>query len=270
MKRYIFIIILICSSITAIQAQGLSDFKYLGDPAFDELYIGVSGSYAHVTNTAAYHPELHDLQGWTGKIDVTKLTYEQWKVKYKFQHRLFADLWLIVDNQINGNGSYFYRQISSGITTGILGWHSWGLNLTNFNKLSIAIGMNLNDYFYGKTYSLDTSNSKVVSTQMLISPEPQGYYFTAGPSLFIDYTLNKYLLIQSLATYSVSYWKAVGLTYGINDPTYPKPHFVGLYTELVTPWGLFVSYDYNFVVNRGNNPDKTKRRDLNIGFRFVL
>ena len=113
MKRYIFIIILVCSSITAIQAQGLSDFKYLGDPAFDELYIGVSGSYAHVTNTAAYHPELHDLQGWTGKIDVTKLTYEQWKVKYKFQHRLFADLWLIVDNQLGIKPNQLQQTVNS-------------------------------------------------------------------------------------------------------------------------------------------------------------
>ncbi len=265
MIRNILIISVLFISVVSIQAQGLAGFKYLGDSAFGEKYIGVSASYAHITNTAAPSPERHNIQGWTAKLELTKLTYEPGKIKSKHQHRLFADMFLILENQVNGDGSKFKRQIESDISTGILGWHSWGWNLTNYNKLSVALGVNLNDYFYGKTYNVDTTGLM----PELLSPEPQGYYFTAGPSLFVDYALNKYVLLQALTTYSLAYWKAVGLEYGVNDPSYPKPHFVGLYAELVTKWGFFVSYDYNFVVNRGNNPDKTKRRDLNIGFRFV-
>ena len=246
-------------------AQRLSDFKYLGDPAFGEKYIGASASYAHLTNTVAPHPELHDKQAWTAKLEVVKLTYEPGKVKAKHQHRLFADMFLILENQVNGDGSYYYRQIGSSISTGLLGWNSWGMNLTNFDKLSVAFGVNHNDYFYGKTYDVDT----IGINQELVTLEPHGYYFSAGPSLFVDYALNKYVLLQVLATYSYAYWKIVGVEYGEDNPSYPKPHFVGLYAELVTKWGFFVSYDNNFIVNRGNNPDKTKRKDLNIGFRFV-
>ena len=262
MKKITAIIIIFSPLI--FLGQDLQSFKCLGDPMGGELYLGVSAEYVMLANPDAPHPELHNLKGFSGKIDMNRFGFEKGDMQYSFEYKLLADIATILHNQINGDGSAYYRQVGSSISNGILGWHSWGWNVVSTNNFTIAPGFNLNDYFYGKTYVSDTTSNGVVS------PEPQGYYFSAGPTLFSNVYINDYLILHTKASYSFSYWRAVSLEYAVVDDNYPKSHFGSLNLELITKWGLFVGFDYNWVINRGNLPDKTSRKDFLLGFRFVL
>lgn len=245
-------------------SQNLQSFTYLGDQMGGELYLGFSAEYCMLANPEAPHPDLHNIRGFSGKVDMKRIGFEKGDQQYSMEYKLLGDVALILHNQINGDGSQYYRQIGSSISNGLLGWHSWGWNVVATDRFTLATGFNLNDYFYGKTYVSDTTSNGVVS------PEPQGYYFAAGPTLFSNVYLNDFLMINAKASYSFSYWRAVSLSYAVVDNNYPKPHFGSMNIELITKWGLFAGFDYNWVINRGNLPDKTSRKDFLLGFRFVL
>jgi hypothetical protein len=248
-----------------ICAQSLEDFKYLGDPAFPSMYLSVSGSFAHVTNNEAPRPEIHNIKGWTGKLDLQKTNLNIGEVNYKFQHKLLGDM-ILLAKKVFDNSRNIYRNYSSSLTTGILGWHSWGWNINKSTKYKIAPGINLNDYFYARTYYSDTLGGSFHRASL----EPHGYYWAAGPSVFINCYINKYIILQSLFSYSFSYWRVVPLGYGITENNYPKPHFFSSNVQVLSKWGFFISFDYNFAINRGWYPEATKRFDTNFGFSFVL
>ena len=249
-----------------LTSMGQPVFKYLGDDYTGEMYLGTSATYSFLSNNEAPNPELHKLKGFSAKVDLRSTPWELGTVKYFMQYKLLGDLALIVDNQINDDGSAYYRQVSSSITNGLLGWHSFGWTFISNPRMSIALGANINDYFFGATYKVDS----LPQSGNLASPEPQGYYFAAGPSVLADIKLNNYLLLHLHGAYSFSYWRAVSLSYASEDDSYPKPHFYQITTELMSPWGVFLGMDYNTLVNRGDLPNNTRRLDFQLGFRWVL
>lgn len=239
-------------------------FKYLGDEYTNETYLGVSASYTFLSNAAAPYAENHAINGWTGRVDIRRTGWDKGELKYMMNYKLLGDLILILENQVNADGKKYYRSESSSITNGPLGWHSFAWGFLNSDIYSLGFGFNMNDYILGASYYKDSLRNKMVSD------EPQGYYFGAGPAFCADFRISNWVMIHFQSSYSFSYWRPVSLSYATVDNSYPKPHFFHSTLEMMSPWGLFFGIDYSQIINRGNLPNKIKRTDLLLGFRFVL
>lgn len=265
-SRILCLLVLCFFCVPATLGQTLTDFTYFDKDYNDDTYLSTSWSYTFSSNPAAPNPAAHSVQGGTAKLDIRSVHFERGHSRSLYQHKLLFDMILILDNMINKDGSKYYREEGSGLTTGIIGWYSFGWNIISKDRLCVALGGNLNDYFITNSYRLDSSSTNLTSI------EPQGYWFSGGPSAFADVYLNKYAIIHAMTSYSMGYWRAASLTYGGTqvDDSYPKPHFGGLSIELQTHWGAFVGLDHNWLINRGSNSNKTKRTDFLVGFKFPL
>lgn len=261
--RYI-LFSLFLMSVFFVQAQHTHFFPYLGDEYLGYSYLGTSASYTRSWNNEAPNPDAHNELGWTAKIDIRTVNWAPGSLKYYFQYKMLGDVLTILDNRLMGDGSKYSRHQESILSNGILGWHSIGWTAWSNEQISLAPAFNLNDYFFGSSYKMDSVSNE------LRSPEPQGYFFAAGPAVLIDWKFSRFALLHLHAAYSFSYWRAVSLSYAEEDNGYPKPHFYQFSAEVLSPWGVFLGLDYNAVVNRGNLPNNTKRIDLLLGFRWVL
>ncbi len=245
--------------------QSINDFKYFNKEYANDNYIGIAPTIVSISNNEAPNPEQHKISGLSGTLEIRKVNFDINDSRFLYRNKLVFDLFLIVDNMINDDGNAYYRSEGSGLTTGIIGWYSKTWNIYSNQRLCLSVGGNLNDYFLTSSYRLEDTNS-------LSTNEPNGYYFSAGPSILFDFLVNKNFIVHAHANYSMSYWRAANNTYGdvIEDDSYPKPHFAGLNLQLQSKWGVYTEVDYNFLINRGNNPNNTKRIELIIGFKLPI
>lgn len=245
--------------------QSFRDFTYFNKEYADDTYLGIAPAFVLVSNRDAPNPEQHSLSGFSGTLELRKVNFDVGASRFLYRNKLVFDVLLIANNMINDDGSAYYRSESSGLTTGIIGWYSKTWNLYVNDRFCFALGGNLNDYFLTSSYRLD-------ETDNLTTIEPNGYYFAAGPSMLFDYLINDNFILHTHASYSMSYWRAVNNTYGdvVEDDSYPKPHFAGVNIQLQSKWGVYAECDCNFLINRGNNPNKTKRLEFVLGFKLPL
>lgn len=258
----IFTLYLLLYSI-GTQAQSLDSFKYLGDQFSGCGYLGVAYSHGEVRNRPLN-------QSLSGNFIELNFKYYNFK-KYRWQYDLHAKMYTDIIKELGGtlldNETAYNTPDNTGITSGPLGWHTLGFNVIGSKRLTISPAIHANDYFYfANGLQSNPNNNGIVE---LVTKEPQGYYFAAGPSLMLNILPTRFLLINVKAQYSFAYWKVVNVDGAIQDDSYPMPRFFGLATEFVTPWGIYFEIDHNRLINRGDNPNEGMRTDFNIGFKFV-
>lgn len=262
-----YLLLLLLTSPLFGLSQNLEDFKYFQQNANNKVFFGASLSHSNLSNNAAPFPENHIIKGLSAKIDMRKLNFNKAGKKFTYQHKLLADVFLIVRNQVIGDGSKYHRQLGSSITNGLIGWYSQYWNIVSKDKFAAAIGFNLNDYFLSSTYNIDSTGGITFKTY-----EPQGYWFAAGPSVSFDFAVTEYLNVNVSSSYSMGYWRAVGLSWGDaeEDDDYPNPHFYHFNLEILSKFGAFVGVDYQMLVNRGHRPNNSKRLDFLFGMRLPI
>lgn len=249
----------------SLSAQSLESFKNGKDEFYDGFgHWGFSLSISNLSNPAAPNPDAHSMTGLTLKIDYKKYSFEKGSRHMFFQNKTIGDLLFILGSEIS-SGKGAERSESSTISTGLIGWTSWGWNLVGKEKASVALGFNLNDYIIGSTYIYSDSQGQLQSP---LTTEPQGYYWGGGPSLFFDYAISEKLVLQTFAAYSLAFWRPVSLSYAQEDKSYPKPNFLHLNAEIQTSFHLYGGVDFTSLINRGDLPNDTKRVDIIIGYRF--
>lgn len=237
----------------------------LGDQEFYGWgHWGVALSFSSLSNPAAPNKSAHSISGLAIKLDYKKYNLERGGKRMFFQHKTIGDLLFLLSKEVR-KGQGAERAENSTLSTGLIGWTSWGWNVLGNNKSSIAVGFNLNDYIVGSTYVY--TNAQGVK-QTPVTTEPQGYYWGGGPSFFYDHQLTDKLVLQSFLGYSLAFWRAVSLSYAQEDKAYPKPHYLHLNAEVQTSFHLYAGFDFTAQLNRGDLPNKTKRLDLLVGYRF--
>mgnify|MGYP005840410385 CR=1 FL=1 len=249
----------------AAKAQNLDEFNYLGYPYQGESYLSVAGSYSRLKNNAAPNPDIHNQAGWTIYLDYKEADFTQGKMRYTLKYKLLGDMIFLVDAALDDSREIL-REKESTISNGLLGWHSFIFNINGSSPQSFGIGFHLNDYFLGST----VTDANAVTANTRVSLEPQGYYWTAGPSASYVLRPIPFLIVEGSASYSFPYWRSNSLSYAEKDHSYPKPHFGVLSLEVMTSVGVFAGLDYTFINNRGDIPNNTQRFDALIGFRFML
>jgi len=260
----IFVFAVTCNSPFSF-AQSLESFKNGKDEFYNGYgHWGFALSFSSLSNPAAPNPDAHKISGLAMKFDFKNYNFEKGGKRFFFQNKTIGDLLFILGSEIS-SGKGAERSESSTVTTGLIGWTSWGWNILAKEKSAVAIGFNINDYITGSTY-VYTDAQGVKQTP--ITTEPQGYYWGAGPSVFFDYAISENLVLQTFAGYTLSFWRPVSLDYAQEDKSYPKPHFLHLNAELQTKFHLYGGFDFTSLINRGDLPNETKRIDLILGYRF--
>lgn len=242
-------------------AQSLKEFKYLGDPYDNELYLNVCGTFTLLRNNAAPYPEAHKFNAFSMDISGRNVTWEKGKPHYTMNYKLLPDLLFLTGKMINRKSSG-NRTEGSSVSTGIGGWHRWAWNIAVREKQCVSLGFALNDYFIGNSYRDSSKN--------LHTYEPQGWWISSGPVVMYHRLLHKHLLLHSLVNYNFGFLKGVDITYAEKDPSYPKPHFFHIQSEIISSIGIFAGFDYTRVINRGNKQGKVQRLDFLLGYKFVL
>lgn len=241
--------------------QSLEEFKYLKDKYGGEGYLNVSGSFTFLSNKAAPGPSAHEKNGIVLDVVYNHIGFTKGFFNYRFDHKLITDILFLADKVVDRKASVD-RAEGSSVSTGVIGWHGMGWNAIAKPKFCLAPGFAIDDYFFGASYK-DSSGA-------LHTPEPQGWYITAGPALFTHIALKKWLILQTSAAYDFAFARPVSITYAEVNDSYPKPQFFHVAATLMTPWGIFGEVQYTTIVNTGNLPNATDRLDLKLGFSFVL
>ncbi len=265
----------ICAIIIAVlfaptsKAQTLEKFTYLGEIyGANELYIGVNPTYSMVRNKAVPFAKNHELNGISGDFSLRKVNFQQGKVSWNWQNKMYGDLLLLLNKALTKTSANdLNRKEGTSMTSGVIGWldFTWAMNKPN-GRFQWSLGANLNDYFYGSTIKLDSLPGENWATY-----DPQGYFLAAGPTVKMNYLLGNSFMLEFSGSYSISYWKALDVEYATNpDPDYPLPHWGQIDLELQSKWGVFTGVNYNWIINRGNIPSAGKRLDLILGFRFMI
>jgi hypothetical protein len=245
-------------------AQSLADFSVGKNEYYGNGHWGFALSISSLSNSAAPNPSVHSITGLALKVDYKKYNLEKGGKRMFFQNKTIGDALFILGSEIT-SGKGAERGENSTITTGLIGWTSWGWNIVAKDKATVALGFNLNDYIIGSTYVYTNAQGQ---KQTPITTEPQGYYWAGGPSLFFDYQISENLNLQTFAAYSLSFWRAVSLSYAEKDNSYAKPHFLEFNAELQTKFHLYGGIDFTTLINRGDLPNSTKRFDVIVGYRF--
>jgi len=264
LSTIIFLFVVSCNN-PFIFAQTLESFKNGKNEFYDGSgHWGFALSVSRLSNPVAPNPEAHSITGLAKKIDFKKYNFDKGGRRFYFQNKTIGDLLFTLGSEIQKDKGA-ERGENSALTTGLIGWTSWGWNVLAKPKSALALGFNINDYILGSTYIYtDTQGNK----QTPITTEPQGYYWSGGPSLFLDYAISETLVLQAFAGYSFAFWRPVSLSYAQEDKAYPKPQFLHLNAELQTKFHLYGGIDFTSLINRGDLPNDTKRFDIIVGYRF--
>lgn len=136
----------------------------------------------------------------------------------------------------------------------------------NHNRIQVALGFNLSDLVTGSTFVLQDS----LGNDYRETPAPHGWYIGSGPSIFIDFLINPFLLLEVQYDYTFHFTNPVALTYGIDSPNQNMPHQSYLSVNLMTSFGLYAGVDYSLMLDQNPAPFNHRKIDWLMGFKFML
>ena len=268
MKRVAFAVL---TCIAPVLASGqLADFKYLGESYFDrELYLGLSVRHIALSTPSAPRPENHKGTFWTGNFFLYRIDNpEVGKSRFVYRNKIIGEIfYLLKDTDLNNNqGANIYRDEGSSFTNFLMGAAGWGWNFVASDRVVVAGGFNLTDFALGNTYVVENEFGQNEE----ITYAPHGWYLGAGPTLFADVALTRWLILEAQADYTLTFWNPVPLTYGVEDPDHKKPHAALVSARLMTPLGLFIGSDHSILFDRTPNAYNMYKTEIHFGWSIML
>jgi hypothetical protein len=246
-------------------AQTVESFSYWEEKYYGKDLLGINPALIFLSNRAAPYPEKHKKTGFILDIQYRYLSSKQYGGRFSVYNKGIGDLIYLLGAVIK-NGSNIYAKEETTLSN-IFGWFDYTINLNKPDKkFQISAGANIGDYIYAGRYRIDS-----LGIEKTI--EPQGYYLAAGPSLEMRYLISKSFMLELGFSYAFTLVKFGGLDNGANpasERNYPVPHFAHLRTEIISKWGFFAGYDFNFLINNGSNPAAGRRSGITLGYKFDI
>lgn len=245
-------------------AAQIKSFQYLGEDYWaKELYLGVATRYLQLEAPQAPQPEAHRYGAWTGDLQLYRsapLKYGAFR--YMLRNKLLGEIFLAFGDQFNE----VTRSQGSTMSHFLLGSHSLAWNSYLHENFTLALGFNLSDLLIGSTWEVADS----MGNPQRLSPSPHGWYLGAGPSLFLDYSFYKYLLVELQIDYILHYSNPVPLSYGeaVNTKSFPQQAFISL--NLMTSAGLYLGLDYTMLWDTGPRENDLQKIEAVFGFKVML
>ena len=264
--QFLFSVVLLMPLATS--SQSLDRFSWFNEYYADELYLGLGYSNLSMSNPEAPQPEEHELSGWTIKLEMKVVRYEKGEVSRYWEHKLVGDMvgWY---SRFRRDDASVYVTQASNVSTGLLGWWSWVWNLTEPKRFSVAAGFNANDYFLTSSY-VEHDSIPYDRIDNNTRYEPNGYYFGAGPTVRANFMLTSNFQLEYFGSLSIPFGRVTAEDFENQDDDYPNPYFMNHYLELISSYGVYAGYEFTDIINRGDIPNNTKRREWYIGFRIMI
>lgn len=261
MRRLILLAFICQASIGLAQIQ---DFQYLGEDYWDhELYLGAAVRHVSIEVPNAPNPSAHKASAWTADFQLYRTAPSiPGKMRYMLRNKILGEIFL-------GFGESFrdiYRDEGSTFSHFFIGANSFAWNLLGHDRLQLAVGFNLTDLVTGSTFVLQDS----LGNDYRETPAPHGWYIGSGPSLFVDFLINKYLLLELQYDYTFHFTNPVPLTYGVEDPNQKMPHQSFLSMNLMTSFGFYTGIDYSLLLDQNLAAMNHRKLDWIIGFKIML
>lgn len=260
--RKLLTILFICEATFSL-AQ-IQNFKYLGEDYWDyELYIGAAIRNINFEVPNAPNPSAHKGSAWTGDFQLYRSAPSvPGKMRYMLRNKVLGEIFL----SFGDNFDEIYRDEGSTFSHFLMGSNSFAWNLLSHNRLQVALGFNLSDLVTGSTLVLQDS----LGNDYRETPAPHGWYIGSGPSIFIDFLISPFLLLEVQYDYTFHFNNPVPLTYGIDSPNQKMPHQSFLSVNLMTSFGLYAGVDYSLMLDQNPAQFNHRKIDWLMGFKFML
>lgn len=248
----------------AVFTQQLNDFKFGKYTFYEYDRWGFGLMRSMMSNPGMPFPENHRQSAFSLKIDWKDYVLEKGDRRFYWQNKSVGDAISLLGQAIK-DPSVVNRQEGTTLSH-LLGFGSWGWNLNEPGRMSVAAGFNINDFILG-SYSYERNPQGIPVNGK--TREPHGLYYSAGPSVFFDFAITDFLVIQSLATYSFNLFRLVAISDAAEkDKKYPRPNLGQVTVELLTPTKFNFGIDYTWIKDRGANNNKARRLDVILTYRF--
>lgn len=241
----------------------LTDFRYLGDRYYDELFIGLCVRNIRASTPNAPYPENHEINKWTGDFFMYKYSMAPGGRRYMFRNKLLGELFVSFGEDFTD----VYRDESTGFSQFLAGSHTWAWNAIVTDRFALAAGLNFQDLYVGSSIRTDTTGN---GQEVLLTPSPNGWYVGAGPSLFADVMINRYVIAELQFDYAFHVFNLYKLTYGMENDGNPMPHTMFMSLNFVTTWGVYAGVDVSLLNDRHTYNLDTRKIDWCVGYRLML
>jgi len=236
---------------------------------FEDLKINDKGalrfyfSFNSMHNKSHFSPEMRSIPFRTLGIEGDVYSFDKGEVRWNVNSKVCDDLiWLIgytIKNKTSRTPEGDYS------ITGLFWWH-YGYNVKSTEKLNISPGFSLSDYMVlmpeedGISFTGNPSEKE----------DPHGWFWAAGPNIFIDYALPAKFSLHFNANYDFSFIRLNNKYKSILDPDYKKPHYFHAALTLNHNSGFYLGYQFTRVVDLGYHKNNIVRSEVNLGFRVLL
>jgi hypothetical protein len=260
--------LLLLTTLLSIQSFSQTTISTFGkEPRSGDPYTvaGFNPMISTLSNPVAPFPERHKQSALSFDFTFRKINTDKGKARFNYNNKALGDaINLLLQTFSAEDGENVTGAQEESYISNLIGYMDWAWNLNSGeSRIQASLGFNLNDYLYYSRYTVDSLQGS------LITFNPQGWYWSAGPHFGLNAVVTKDIQLEFAAGYSFAYWHAIDLDYAYNpDEPYPLPQFGQVKAELMSRWGFFLCGHYNWIKNRGHIPNAGKRFDLIFGYKF--
>ncbi|MGD1846808.1 MAG: hypothetical protein ACFB10_15575 [Salibacteraceae bacterium] len=257
------LLLFLFATFSTLSAQTLDDFEMRSKEYDRDWYFDLGVAHSWVRNPDAFNNEAHKDRATSLYLNAYRIRMAKGQYSFRYYNPQISDMSVLL-SRILQNTRSANRSEGTSFSAGLIGWNYMAWNITEPKKFQAAIGFSFADYFFGSTYVADT----ISDPDGWATYEPHGYYWAAGPTIMGRFAIGKALLLQTSSQYNLSYWKPVGLSYGIEIEGYPLPHWWHFRMDLLSAWGFFAGWQTAYLINRGDRPNNARRSSMSLGYRF--
>lgn len=253
MKKFLFALLLLGGTIAF--GQSFTDIK---DKKSRSLYE--DNWFNFMLRQTQVNGRDYSLGGATFNLSIRNANADKGNVHFQYENVWLGDLvwvlanWKKQDKVKMANGS------------GLLGWFQMHYNVKASDKFILAPGLSVGDRIYGHEVAIETQPG-------ILSNDPFGYFFFAGPSVKSSYLINKDFWVDGIATFDIPFARVKeGGTFNADYQTekgYPDPWFGNITATLYHKSKLFFSIRIDHAFDRGGNNGGGTRTDFSLGYQFL-
>lgn len=256
----ILLILLYVFTATVGNAQSFKDLtnKKNQNP-FLETDVKVFFRYTHLKGKYT-----EALSAPTVNVAVKKDKAHAGGLRYRFENPYLGDGIYTIAKGIKRvkNDEKLFERSEQSLSSGFVGWHQLGLNVTAKDRLIITPGISVGDVLLAtKRATNSQSGSKVT--------DPAGYYFFAGPSALASYLISDKIWLDAYLKYDITFTKVANPKNDYTEnPGYPLPSLITIGADVHTTSKLFGGLRLVRLLDSGVNKDNGTRVDVSLGFMF--
>lgn len=256
-----FLLLLTCCTVLGL---GKADAQLAFHNVNQNAMAGFSLTLTDLDCPKMVYPDGRHVGSYVGvNVDISYYNFDQWGLRYNLDMKWMTDLTLKAAELFRGDG------LDARIDFSGLLWNKVGLNVFATDRFCIGVGASAADYII----DLPDWNADGNFPNELPWQEPSGWYWAAGPALFLDAGVGDFA-VSMTTSLDIPYWHPkVTDDYEANISViedYPAPRFFCFDLTVNHESGMFFSYDRTTMTDKGVHGLKMTRGDFQLGYRASI